>query len=87
MTLIGSLLSQLTFLQETNILPKSQMCDKCNQELSSPKSRGNFVYYQCGKCKSKIWEDVDDVVLHQSARAQADVLARALLTRASSGRS
>ena len=54
MTLIGSLLSQLTFLQETNILPKSQMCDKCNQELSSPKSRGNFVYYQCGKCKSKI---------------------------------
>ena len=54
MTLIGSLLSQLNFLQETNILPKSQMCDNCNQALSSPKSRGNFVCYQCGKCKSKI---------------------------------
>ena len=32
------------------------------------------------------WEDVDDVVLHHSTRAQADVLARVLLTRASSGK-
>ena len=32
-------------------------------------------------------EDVEDVVLHHGARAQADVLARVLLTRASSGRS
>ena len=32
-------------------------------------------------------EDVEDVVLHHGARAQADVLARVLLTRASSGKS
>ena len=31
-------------------------------------------------------EDVEDIVLHHSARAQGDVLARVLLTRASSGR-
>ena len=31
-------------------------------------------------------EDVDDVVLYHGARAQADVLARVLLTRASSGK-
>ena len=32
-------------------------------------------------------EDVKDVVLHHGARAQADVLARVLLTRAPNGKS
>ena len=64
MTLIGSLLSQFNFLQETNILPKSQMCDTCNQELSIPKSRGNFVYYKCSKCKTQISSRKGTILAH-----------------------
>ena len=51
---ISNIYSQLNFLQETNILPKSQSCDSCNQELTKPKCRGNFVFYKCTKCKVKI---------------------------------
>ena len=60
---------------------------KTSIPLSSPKLATVVDLTKVGALIRVGREDVDDIVLHHSARAQADVLARALLTRASSGRS
>ena len=54
--------------------------------LSSPKLATVVDLTKVGALVRVGREDVDDVVLHHSARAQADVLARVLLTRAPSGK-
>ena len=48
--------------------------------LSSPKLATVVDLTKVGALIRVGREDVDDIVLHHSARAQADVLARALLT-------
>ena len=60
---------------------------KTSIPLSSPKLATVVDLTKVGALVRVGWEDVDDVVLHHGTRAQADVLARVLLARASSGKS
>ena len=59
---------------------------KTSIPLSSPKLATVVDLTKVGALIRVGREDVDDIVLHHSARAQADVVARVLLTRASSGK-
>ena len=58
---------------------------KTSIPLSSPKLATVVDLTKVGALIRVGREDVDDIVLHHSARAQADVLTRVLLTRAPSG--
>ena len=60
---------------------------KTSIPLSSPKLATVVDLTKVGALIRVGREDVKDVVLHHGARAQADVLARVLLARASSGKS
>ena len=46
--------SQIKFLQDTNVLPKTQTCHTCNKVLHKMSSIGTFVFFRCGNCKKRI---------------------------------
>ena len=52
--LIQDLKGQVNFLQNTEILPTKQTCQKCNKVLNKQSNRGYFVYFRCTTCKKRI---------------------------------
>ena len=45
--------SQVNFLQESKILPKSNNCEKCSEPRNSLEYKKNYVYFKCEKCQGK----------------------------------
>ena len=52
MPMVSNLKGQVKFLQETEVLPVTQNCEKCDTVLTKQNNRGYFVYFRCGKCKT-----------------------------------
>ena len=52
--MIQDLKGQVSFLQDTGILPCEQNCKDCNKVLTKQGNKGYFVYYRCGSCKKRV---------------------------------
>ena len=50
----NDLKGQVSFLQETGILPCEQKCTDCNKVLTKQGNKGYFAYYRCGTCKKRV---------------------------------
>ena len=51
--LIPTLATQVYFLQETHILPKSGQCGKCDNIQTELEFDRNYVFFRCHQCKTK----------------------------------